>query len=340
MCAVEDVFQRVEKKYRLSARQYRHMLDAVRAHLVATEYGASTVQSTYFDTPEFSLIERSLDKPLYKEKLRVRRYVPLGGEPASDKVFVELKKKYKGVVYKRRVEMSDAAATAYLSGEAFERAVRAFPLAASEDGLSPAACQDGLPPRTRQIAAEIDAFAQRHRGLRPTVLISCDREAFAMPPSASETVMGEGELRVTFDARLSYCDLDGDPPSADRGGFLAFGVNALRPLIGEDEVVMEVKSAGPYPSWLVDALSECEAYPSSFSKYGTAYRVRIEARRRARTAACDAQKAPLAAMEVLRRRAWAQRASASCGESEKGDRRAAAGARVSAGRNERTAHYA
>ncbi len=291
MIATESVFERVEKKYRLDARQYRYMMDAVRGHLVPTEFGASTVESTYFDTPDFSLIERSLDKPLYKEKLRVRRYVPIDGSTASDEVFVELKKKCKGVVYKRRIAMSDAAATAYLSGDSYEHAMMEYPSLEAEDG----AC--AFDARTRQIAAEIDAFLRRYRDLRPMILISCDREAFAMPPDAQGTVIGEDELRVTFDARLSYRNLD--TPCLDNA---ASREDTVCPLIGRDEVIMEVKSAGPYPFWLVDALSGCEAYPSSFSKYGTAYGMRILAYRDAKKVAHAARKGSFASSgEACRR---------------------------------------
>ena len=122
MTAFSDVFARKEMKYRLDSGQYDLLLAAVRSRLVPSEYGFSTVRSLYFDTPHYGLIEHSLDKPIYKEKLRLRVY----GEPADDvQAFVEIKKKFKGVVYKRRVSMTLAAARMYLSGESYECACRA-----------------------------------------------------------------------------------------------------------------------------------------------------------------------------------------------------------------------
>lgn len=68
-------------------------------------YGAYTICNIYYDTGDWRLIRKSLEKTVYKEKLRIRSYgVPTG----DDKVFVELKKKYDGVVYKRRVAMTAA----------------------------------------------------------------------------------------------------------------------------------------------------------------------------------------------------------------------------------------
>lgn len=111
MTTFTDVFERKEVKYRLDARQHRAMAAALRGRMAPDAFGRTRIVSRYFDTPERALIERSLDKPLYKEKLRLRSY---GSPQAGDRVFVEIKKKYKGIVYKRRVGCSLAAAEAYL----------------------------------------------------------------------------------------------------------------------------------------------------------------------------------------------------------------------------------
>lgn len=95
MTTFTDVFERKEVKYRLDARQHRAMAAALRGRMAPDAFGRTRIVSRYFDTPERALIERSLDKPLYKEKLRLRSY---GSPQAGDRVFVEIKKKYKGIV--------------------------------------------------------------------------------------------------------------------------------------------------------------------------------------------------------------------------------------------------
>lgn len=254
MATFTDVFERKEVKYCLNERQYRAILSALDGRMAPDVFGATRIVSRYLDTSERSLIERSMDKPLYKEKLRLRGY---GSPRANDRVFVEIKKKYKGIVYKRRVGCSLAAACAYLDGVPYERACGRYPLS------DPVMAAESLAPRSVQIAREIDSFIERHRPLLPSMLISCVRTAYAKSAddvavlAASDT---PDDLRITFDERISYQDL-----------FAARG-SAARALLPAGDVVMEIKSAGPFPLWLVRALDACEARPSSFSKYGAAYR--------------------------------------------------------------------
>lgn len=88
-----------------AAQQQRFQLEGMAPCMKKDAYGAYTICNIYYDTGDWRLIRKSLEKPVYKEKLRVRSYgVPTG----DDKVFVELKKKYDGVVYKRRVAMTAA----------------------------------------------------------------------------------------------------------------------------------------------------------------------------------------------------------------------------------------
>ena len=100
---IQKTFKRYEKKYLLSPQQYRTVRQGIQERMQLDQYGLYTICSIYFDTDNFQLIRSSLEKPVYKEKLRLRSYgVP---EDAQSPVFLELKKKYKGVVYKRRVDM-------------------------------------------------------------------------------------------------------------------------------------------------------------------------------------------------------------------------------------------
>lgn len=265
MATFTDVFERKEVKYRLSAHQGEEVRRALAGRLAPDEYGRTSVRSLYLDTPERALIERSLDKPLYKEKLRLRSY----GAPTDDGlVFVEIKKKFKGIVYKRRVGCSYAAARAYLGGVPYEEACARFPLA------DPVAAAESLAPRSRQIASEIDRFRERHAPLVPSMLIRCERVAYApvldaltgMPPADVPC-----DLRITFDELIAYRDLFAAAAPADGS------TRTLTALLCADEAVMEVKSTGPFPLWLVRALDASHIYPTSFSKYGAAYRACMSA---------------------------------------------------------------
>ena len=285
-------FERKEVKYRLDAPTYdclrrllasRLTLDASNAS--ATNVAGAEVEadilSLYFDTPERGLIARSLEKPLYKEKLRLRSY----GRPRDDdRVFLEIKKKMRGVVYKRRVPLSYAAARLYVRGIPYHEACALCPLPDEE-----MACES-LSRTSRQIARELGAFARAHRNLTPSMGVAAKRLAF----SAGEA----GEVRITFDFDMRFFDCRAvardaaETTSADAGlrffdcaesyvgarvgchgaAGTARSERALVPLLPSGAVLMEVKALGSLPLWLTDALSACRVYPSSFSKYGEAYR--------------------------------------------------------------------
>ena len=109
----EKNFRRTEKKYLLTPAQYAQLTRELAPYMEADEYGRSLILSLYYDTEDYRLIRQSLEKPRYKEKLRLRSYgVPGNGDP----VFLEIKKKVDGVVYKRRVILTAAEAMDYLSG--------------------------------------------------------------------------------------------------------------------------------------------------------------------------------------------------------------------------------
>ena len=115
---IQSCFRRFEKKYLLTQAQYAVLLKGMGPYLQPDEYGHYTICNIYYDTDNYQLIRTSLEKPVYKEKLRMRSYgVPGDG----DNVFVELKKKFRGEVYKRRVVMEAAEAVNYLSGAARPR---------------------------------------------------------------------------------------------------------------------------------------------------------------------------------------------------------------------------
>ena len=164
----QDIFKRYEMKYMLTKEQKELVLQAMAGYMKPDEFGRSTICNIYFDTPDYQLIRRSLEKPVYKEKLRVRSY---GRAKEDGTVFVELKKKYKGVVYKRRISVREKEAMAYLTqGETL-----------SEQS---------------QITDEISYFKQMYTNLQPAVYLSYDREAFY----GTE----DRELRITFDENILW----------------------------------------------------------------------------------------------------------------------------------------
>ena len=173
-------FKRYEKKYLLSRKKYEALREVLDVHIKPDRFYQSTVMSIYYDTEDFALIRHSVEKPVYKEKLRVRSY----NVPTSDgTVFVELKKKFKGIVYKRRVTMTAAQAEAYLAGRI------------------PA-------PKQSQITHEIDWFLKFYDPL-PRVLIACDRQAYV--------ALDDPELRITFDENLRWRDDDLDLTHGSHG---------------------------------------------------------------------------------------------------------------------------
>ena len=162
----QSVFARYESKYLLTRAQQARVIAAMEDYMVPDSYGLTTIRNVYFDTPRYRLIRRSMEKPVYKEKLRIRSYAQ--ASPDSD-VFVELKKKYKGVVYKRRLALPEQAAVEWMSGSR-------------------------LPGEDSQIRREIDYFLHFYGTLRPTVYLCYDREAWYCRDGS--------EFRVTFDTNI------------------------------------------------------------------------------------------------------------------------------------------
>lgn len=296
MAAYSSVFKRVEKKYRIGAAERAAVEAAAGGPMAVDAYGRTRITSLYLDTPERSMIARSVEKPLYKEKLRLRAYgdaagvalmgafgagpivrepggLPLSngevetrvaaglqvpGAAAALPVFFGIKKKFKGIVYKRRLALTLPAALAFVSGLPYEQACARWPL--SDAALAAAA----LSPVTRQIARELEVAMDRWLPLVPSMGIACDRVAWAYRPEMFQEREGDelfdSELRITFDDCLEYLDCH------------RFR-SPWRPIIESSESVMEIKSAGPYPPWLVEVLSAERIYPASFTKYGNAYQL-------------------------------------------------------------------
>ena len=175
--AIQCCFERYEKKYCLTLSQQRFLLERMTPYMKKDAYGEYTICNIYYDTDDYRLIRASLEKPVYKEKLRVRSY----GVPQEDgKVFVELKKKFDGVVYKRRITAGIQNVEPFFSGE--------------------------LPSENfGQIGREIGYF-QSFYHTAPKVFIGYDRLAFAG--------IDDPQLRITFDTNLRWRDTDVKIPGA------------------------------------------------------------------------------------------------------------------------------
>lgn len=169
------VFERFETKYLLTPRQYEGLRKALAPHTAVDSYGLHTIISVYYDTPDYRIIGHCLEKPKFREKLRLRSYgVPKPWQPT----FLELKKKFAGITYKRRLELSLHQAEHYLDGQ----------------------IQAG---DSNQILGEIDWFISQYEDLGPQVLISYDRLAL--------TVDKVPDLRITFDSNITWRDYDLSP---------------------------------------------------------------------------------------------------------------------------------
>ena len=179
---IQTCFKRIEKKYLLSKAQYYAMLNGIENTMEPDLYANYTIGNVYYDTEHYDLIRMSLDKPVYKEKLRVRSYgVPSG----QDRVFVELKKKFDGIVYKRRITMTaDDAAESLAFGHI---------------------------DRTDQISREINWFLHSYSP-QPIAYIGYDREAFAG--------IEDPNLRLTFDTNLRGRSWNVDLRKGDHGLYI------------------------------------------------------------------------------------------------------------------------
>ena len=183
-------FERYEKKYLLSAEQQASFLDKMRPYVQADRYSNYTICNLYYDTDDWRLIRASLGKPVYKEKLRVRSY----GVPGNmDSVFVELKKKFDGIVYKRRITTGLNEVAPLLNGD--------------------------IPAeRYGQIGKELAWFQSFYR-TEPKVFIGYDRQAF----------MGieDPSLRITFDTNLRWRTTELSLSAGDHGAPITMAGDVL-----------------------------------------------------------------------------------------------------------------
>lgn len=161
------IFKRFEKKYFVSPEQAEELMNKIKDFVVPDRHGVSTICSLYLDTSDFLLIRNSIDAKTYKEKLRLRSY---GTPDKQDKVFLEIKKKFKGVVYKRRVSLPLCEAMNYI--ETLEK------------------------PVDSQIMREIDYAMKLYNHPKPRMLVSYKRMAYFAKDNDN--------VRITFDSSVCY----------------------------------------------------------------------------------------------------------------------------------------
>ena len=164
--AYQAIFKRYEMKYMITLEQKEKIVEAMQPYMALDKYGRTTIRNIYYDTDTYRLIRHSIEKPVYKEKLRVRSYSQATEESP---VFVELKKKYQSVVYKRRVSMPQDKAMNWLCGK--------------ENG-----------GQNVQIEKEIQYFLNYYKDLKPVVFLSYEREAYFAHDGS--------DFRVTFDDNI------------------------------------------------------------------------------------------------------------------------------------------
>ena len=159
-------FVRHESKYLLTRDEYKKLMEQINEYIKTDIHVSSHVLSVYFDTDDYRLLTRSIEKPKFKEKLRIRSYEP---PLNNDDVYIELKKKLNGVVYKSRTRVNYNDVLNDLSSCDYE---------------------------DEMIGNEIKNLVMRYEKLTPKILISCDREYFVGKEDPS--------LRITFDSNMKY----------------------------------------------------------------------------------------------------------------------------------------
>ncbi len=229
--AIIRSFDRYEIKYLLSVEQKIAVLSAIGDKLSRDRYFDYTICNLYLDTEDFYFIERSLERPPYKEKLRVRSY----GDAENDTmVFFEIKKKFRKVVYKRRITIPLSEAEEYI-----------------KNGTKPQSLSGYY---DNQIFEEIDYLMKKYSP-KPRLYLAYDREAYFDKDAP--------EVRLTFDRNIRGRWDNLTLKSGEDTELLRTEIKSY--------TVMEIKFSGAMPKEYAEILSQLKIYPVSFSKYGRIY---------------------------------------------------------------------
>lgn len=228
-----EVFNRYEKKFIITDEIYKILKPMLEDDMETDSHSINgefyNICNIYYDTEENDIIRKSLDNPIYKEKLRLRSYGVVG---LDEKVYLEIKKKYNGLINKRR--------TSILLKDAYQ-----FIEKKEKPELKP--YMNG------QVLNEIDYFLHQYQ-LKPTLYLTYDRNALFGKQDKN--------LRITFDTNIRTRRYD---IALEKGNYGEL-------LLPEGIWLMEIKTEETTPLWLVSILSKLKLYNSTFSKYGTEYR--------------------------------------------------------------------
>lgn len=228
-----EVFNRYEHKYKLDRETFEKVLEILDAHMDMDSHNKDhtpyTIANIYFDTPDDYLIRTSLDKPEYKEKLRLRAY----GVPDKDsKVFLEIKKKFNGIVNKRRTKLT------------LEEAYRFL-----ETGKAP----EPKDYMNKQVLRELEYFLKIYN-VSPKLYLAYDRIAYFEK--------GNKDLRISFDMNIRSRRYDLALEKGDYG----------ERILKEDVYIMEIKTSLAKPLWVTHMLADLNIRRNRFSKYGTEFK--------------------------------------------------------------------
>lgn len=228
-----EVFNRYEHKYMLDRETFEKVIKIMDEHMVMDSHNEGhtpyTIANIYFDTPDDYLIRTSLSKPEYKEKLRLRAY---GVPDADTKVFLEIKKKFKGIVNKRRTKLKLFEAYGFVtSGKAPE----------PKDYMN------------TQVLHELEYFLKIYN-LSPKLYLAYDRIAYFEKDNR--------DLRISFDMNTRSRRYDLALEAGDYG----------EKLLPDDVYLMEIKTSLAKPLWLTHMIAELDIKRKSFSKYGTEFK--------------------------------------------------------------------
>lgn len=240
------VFDRIEKKYLITRQNETALTKLIKNHLDKDSYHKSEVYSLYFDNDNYDLITQSIDWVDFKEKLRARSYA------GYDRVFMEIKTKihpqseiikdeeYKdldnNIGYKRRVMITHDDFAELLKHKSTLEKLAKRSIETKDD---------------LQIAREID-YLITHLDLKPKIMISYKRTSYK----------DDQGLRITFDEKLKFRD-DNLSLNTSKHDKIYFK--------GNHNIIMEIKSNGAFPLWLVHEMSKLKIYPQKFSKIGKVY---------------------------------------------------------------------
>jgi len=228
---MQNIFRRCEKKYLITGEQGRSLQKLVAQHTEIDQQGEYLIRDLYYDTDNWDIICKSIERPSYKEKLRLRLYGEYNNESQG---FLEMKRKYDDIVYKRRI--------AFPVGELKDRRIRE--IVSADDS---------------QISREISYFLQNNP-VSEKIHIAYKRTAY--------NGIEDNGLRITFDRNVAFhlCLLNND-------FFNEYNNCQIddRQILDSNHMLMEIKTEYAIPLWLTGILSKNNIFPVSFSKYGVCY---------------------------------------------------------------------